>query len=283
LKSRRYISDKLWFACTFAAVAIAVVPLLAILGDVAYNGLSAINVDFFTKLPPPPCFLGSKCAPGGMGDAIQGTLILIAQSSAIGIPIGIISGIYVTEYGSNSWYGSSIRFLGDVLAGIPSIVTGVLVYELVVIPLHGYSLLAGSVALGSIMIPIVSNTSAEALKAVPNSLREGSHALGVKNWRIALLMVGIAKRSIATASLLAIARITGETAPLILTSGISELWYAGEGHPIASLTYYIFYYATSPYNNWRTLAWGAALILIVIVMGINFAVRVATRSKKFYS
>jgi len=283
LRPRRFIYDRLYFAFTFAAVAIAVVPLVAILGDVAYKGFAAINVDFFTKLPPPPCFLGSKCAPGGMGDAIQGTLLLVAQSSAIGIPIGIVSGIYVTQYGERNWYGSSIRFLGDVLAGIPSIVTGVLVYELVVIPLHGYSVIAGSVALGSIMIPIVSNTSAEALSAVPNSLREASHALGVRNWRIALLMVRVAKRSIATACLLAIARITGETAPLLLSAGISELWYAGQGHPIASLTYYIFYYATSPYNNWKTLAWGSALILIVIVMGINLAVRVATRTKKFYS
>jgi len=280
LISRRFVYDKLWFAFTLIAVAIAVIPLIAIVADVVYKGIAAINVDFFTMLPPPPCSALKGCTPGGMGDAIQGTLLLVALSSAIGIPIGIISGIYVTEYGNNNFYGSIVRFLGDVLAGIPSIVTGVLVFTLVVIPLRGYSVTAGSVALGSMMIPIVSNTSAEALKSVPGSIREASLALGVRKWRIALLIVANAKRSIATACLLAIARITGETAPLLLSAGISELWFSGLGHPVASLTYYIFYYGTSPYTNWKSLAWGAALILIVIVMGINILVRIMTRSKK---
>ena len=283
MRLRRVVYDRLWFAFTLIAVAIAVVPLLFILADVVYKGIASINIDFFTLLPPDPCPPLSVCAPGGLGDAIQGTLILVALASAIGIPIGIISGIYVSEYGNNNFYGSLVRFLGDVLAGIPSIVTGVLVYTLVVIPLRGYSVTAGSIALGSMMIPIVSNTSAEALKTVPNSIREASHALGIRKWRTALLMVANAKRSVATASLLAIARITGETAPLLLTAGISSLWFSGLGHPIASLTYYIFYYGTSPYSNWKALAWGAALILITIVMGINIMVRVMTRSKVAYA
>jgi phosphate transport system permease protein len=275
--------NRLWIAFTIIAVGIAVVPLIGIVFDVAVTGIGSINLDFFTLLPPPPCSAPTGCAPGGMGDAIQGTLILVAQSSAIGIPIGIISGVYISEYGAGNKYGSTIRFLGDVLAGVPSIVTGVLVYLLIVVPLHGYSVIAGSIALGSMMIPIVSNTSAEALKTVPNSIREASHALGIRKWRTSLLIVAQAKRSIATASLLAVARITGETAPLLLTAGISSLWFSDLGHPVASLTYYIFYYATSPYANWKALAWGAAFILIVIVLGINAGVRIITRGKKVYS
>jgi phosphate transport system permease protein len=283
MNTRRAVLDRLWIGFTFVAVAIAVVPLLSILADVVYKGIASINIDFFTKLPPPACFTPPRCASGGMANAIQGTLILVALSSAIGIPIGIISGVYVSEYGNNNAYGSSVRFLGDVLAGIPSIVTGVLVYTLVVIPLRGYSVTAGAIALGSMMIPIVSNTSAEALKTVPNSIREASHALGVRKWRTALLVVAQAKRSIATGSLLAIARITGETAPLILSAGFSWLWFSGLNHPAASLTYYIYFFAISAYPNWKSLAWGAAFILIVIVLGINAGVRIITRSKKVYS
>jgi len=281
LKLRRFVFDKLWIAATFATVVIAVVPLLSILADVVYQGIASMNIDFFTQLPPPPCS-AATCTPGGLGNAIQGTIILVALSGAIGIPIGIISGIYISEYGNNS-YGSSVRFLGDVLAGIPSIVTGVLVYVLIVIPLRGYSVTAGGIALGSMMIPIVSNTSAEALKTVPNSIREASHALGIRKWRTSLLIAAHAKRAIATASLLAIARITGETAPLLLSAGISQLWFSGLDHPIASLTFYIYYFATSPYANWKALAWGAAFILIVIVLGINMGVRIITRTKEVYS
>jgi phosphate transport system permease protein len=279
MNPRRVILDRIRIALAFTAVAIAVVPLLGIIFDVAYKAIPSINVDFFTMLPPLACPPHSICTPGGLGDAIQGTLILVALSSAIGIPIGIISGIYISEYGNRNRYGSAVRFLGDVLAGIPSIVTGVLVYILVVVPLRGFSVTAGSIALGSIMIPIVSNTSAEALKAVPNSIREASLALGVRKWRTSLLAAANAKRSIATASLLAIARVTGETAPLLLCVGTSQIWFVGFGRPVASLTWYIYYYATSPYSNWKTLAWEAAFVLIVIVMSINVGVRVLTRNK----
>lgn len=218
-----------------------------------------------------------------MANAIQGTLMLVGLSSLIGLPIGLFSGIYITEYGNNNKYGSTVRFLGDVLAGIPSIVTGVLVYTLIVLTFQSFSIVAGSLALGSMMIPIVSNTTAEALKSVPNSIREASHALGIRKWRTVLLIVANAKRSIATASLLAIARITGETAPLILTAGISTLWFSGPFSPVASLTYYIYYFATSPFHNWQDLAWGAALVLMAIVLGINVAVRLITRGKKTYA
>ena len=277
MRPRRVLSDRLWTAFTILALGLAIVPLGSIILDIAAKGVSAINLDFFTQLPPL-----ANAPGGGMGNAIQGTLLLVALSSAIGLPIGLFSGVYVSEYGANR-YGSTIRFLGDVLAGIPSIVTGVLAYTLIVLTFQSFSVLAGGVALGTMMVPIVSNTTAEALKAVPNSIREASTALGIRRWRTSLLIMANAKKAIATASLLAIARITGETAPLILTAGISTLWFSGLNQPVGSLTYYIYYFGTSPYQNWQNMAWGAALILITIVLGINAAVRLITRGKKAYA
>ena len=278
MRFRRVFADRLWATLTIVAMLAAIIPLVSILADVTWNGISSLNYDFFTQLPP----LANEPG-GGMGNAIQGTLLLVALSAAIGLPIGLISGVYTSEYGTNGRYGSTIRFLGDVLSGIPSIVTGILVYSMVVLVLRGFSLIAGSLALGTMMIPIVSNTSSQAFKAVPNSLREASTSLGVRKWRTSILVVANAKRSVATACLLAIARITGETAPLILTAGISTQWYASPFQPVGSLTYYIYYFATSPFANWRDLAWGAALFLMLIVLGINFGVRIVTRGKRGYA
>ena len=277
MRLRRLLLDRLLIGLCLVAVVVAVVPLVSVVYYVTEKGLPAINLNFFTQLPPL-----ANTPGGGMGGPIQGTLILVGLSALIGIPIGLLSGVYTAEYGDN-WYGSTVRFLGDVLAGIPSIVTGILAYVLIVVPLHGFSVTAGSVALGTIMIPIVSNTSSQALMAVPNSIREASTALGSRKWRTVLEVVANAKSGIATACLLAIARITGETAPLILTSGISTYWFRGFNEPVGTLTYYVYYFATSPFANWRGLAWGAALILMVIVLGINIAVRVVTRGKKAYS
>jgi phosphate transport system permease protein len=275
---RRVVSDKLWTGFTLIALGVAIVPLVSIIVDVAAKGISAINLDFFTQLPPL-----ANTPGGGLANAIQGTFILVAISSLIGLPIGLFSGVYISEYGATNRYGSTVRFLGDVLAGIPSIVTGVLVYTLIVLTFQSFSVLAGGLALGTMMIPIVSNTTAEALKSVPNSIREASAALGIRKWRTSLLVMANAKKAISTASLLAIARITGETAPLILTAGISTLWFSGFNQPVASLTYYIYYFATSPFQNWQNMAWGAALLLIAIVLGINAAVRLITRGKRAYA
>jgi len=277
MRFRRVAVDKLWTALTVAALVVAIVPLVSIILDVTAKGLYAINLDFFTQLPPL-----ANTPGGGMGNAIQGTFILIAMASSIGLPIGLFSGVYVSEYGLTNRYGPTVRFLGDVLAGIPSIVTGVLAYTLIVLTFQSFSVLAGGIALGTMMIPIVSNTTAEALKSVPNSIREASTALGIRKWRTSLLIVANAKKAIATASLLAIARITGETAPLILTAGISTLWFSGVNQPVGSLTYYIYYFATSPFQNWQNIAWGAALLLIAIVLGVNAAVRLITRGKAAY-
>ena len=278
MRQRRVVSDKLWTGFTIIALGVAIVPLVSIIADIAVKGISSINLDFFTKLPPL-----ANTPGGGMGNAIQGTILLVVISSAIGLPIGLFSGVYIAEYGATNRYGSVVRFLGDVLAGIPSIVTGVLVYSLIVLTFQSFSLLAGGLALGTMMIPIVSNTTAEALKSVPNSIREASTALGIRRWRTSLLIMANAKKAIATASLLAVARITGETAPLILTAGISTLWFSGVNQPVASLTYYIYYFATSPYQNWPNMALGAALLFITLVLGINAAVRLITRGKRAYA
>ncbi len=278
MNAKRVVSDRVLLSLTVVALGVAVIPLVSILLDVVIKGYPAINPDFFTQLPPL-----ANTPGGGMGNALQGTFLLVAFSSAIGLPVGLLSGVYISEYGGTNGYGAAMRFLGDVLAGIPSIVTGVLVYEAIVLTFRGFSLLAGGMALGTMMIPIVSNTTAEALKSVPNSIREASTALGIRKWRTSLLIVANAKKAIATASLLAIARITGETAPLILTAGISTLWFSGANQPVASLTYYIYYFATSPFQNWQSMAWGAALLLIIIVLGINAAVRLITRGKRAYA
>jgi phosphate transport system permease protein len=275
---RRVVADRILISFSLVAVVVAIVPLASILYDVTALGISAVNLDFFTKLPPTPL----PGAVGGLGNAVQGTLILVGLATAIGFPFGLFSGVYISEYGSN-WYGYTVRFLGDVLVGNPSIVFGVLGYILLVLPLHSYNAVAGGFALGIIMLPIISNTTAEALTLVPNSLREASMALGIRKWRTTLLVVSNAKRGVATGSLLAVARVMGETAPLLLTAGISTLWFSGPFQPTASLTYYIYYFANSPFQNWIKLAWGAAFVLIVTIMVINIGVRTATRGGRTHA
>ena len=276
MKFGRYIVDKLLIWLSFVCVVVAMVPLASILYYVTVNGISAINWNFFTQLPPPP---GQLVSGGGLGNAIQGSLILIGLAAVIGIPTGVLSGVYISEYGNN-FYGRTVRLLGDVLIGNPSVVVGVLLYVLIVIPTHAFSVTAGSVALGIMMIPIISATTSEALKLVPNSIREASVALGIKRWRTVLLVVANAKTGIATGVLLATARVMGETAPLIYTVGVSNLWYSGLSAPVGYLTFYIWNYATSGFQNWTRLAWGAAFILIVIILVINIAVRILTRGKQ---
>ena len=278
MKFWRFLMDKVLISLAFVSVIIAIIPLASILYFVTVRGAPTINLDFFTRLPPTP----EPGAVGGLGNAIQGTLILVGLAACIGLPFGLLSGIYISEYGRN-FFGRSVRFLGDVLIGNPSIVAGILGFTLLVPPLHSTSAMAGAFALGVIMIPIVSITTAEALRTVPNSVREASAALGIRKWRTSLLVVANAKSGVATGALLATARVLGETAPLILTAGISSLWFSGLNRPIASLTYYIFYYGTSPFKNWVSLAWGAAFFLIVMVIGINLAVRLLTRGRRPYA
>ena len=242
-----------------------------------YNGdrdFSALNVDFFTQLPAP---VGEE--GGGMANAIVGTLILMGIGSGIGIPIGVLAGIYVSEY-SNSLFSNVVKFVTDVLSGIPSIIVGIFAYGLIVIPMGRFSALAGGFALGILMIPTVTKYTEEMLKLVPHNLREASLALGVSRWKTTLRVVlKTASAGIMTGILLAIARAAGETAPLLFTAFGNRFWSDALDQPIASLPVQIFQYAISPYEDWHRQAWAGALVLIFLVFVVNLLVRLVTRNK----
>jgi phosphate transport system permease protein len=241
-------------------------------------GITSLNWAFFTKEPIP---MGMDGAPGGMKNGLFGTTILIAMASIVGIPIGMLSGIYLSEYDADSWLNGPVRFISDVLAGVPSIVVGILGYELLVVPLGGYNGWAGAAALAFIMIPIVCRTTEEMLRLVPNSYREASIGLGAtKAETILLVIVPSATGSIVTGVMLAVARVAGETAPLLFTALSSRFVETNPSHPFPSLTVQIFNYATGPYPEQKRLAWAGILVLIGMIFILNLFVRYFTRSRK---
>jgi phosphate transport system permease protein len=255
--------------CTLVAVGI----LLIILIYIGMQGVGSLNMRFLVESPKP---VGEG---GGIGNAILGTLVLLLLSSGIGLPFGIAVGIYLSEFGTGR-FGSIVRFLVDTLTGIPSIVTGVFIYTIMVVPLKHFSALAGGVALALIMIPIVARTTEEMIKLVPHSLREGALALGAPQWRVTLgVVVPAAASGIATGAMLAIARISGETAPLLFTAFGSRFFSYYLDQPIASLTVQIYNYAISPYDEWHAQAWAATLVLMTLILSINIAVRFLTRKR----
>jgi phosphate transport system permease protein len=255
--------------CTLVAVGI----LLIILIYIAMQGIGSLSFRFLVDSPRP---VGEG---GGIGNAIAGTLLLLGLSAAIGLPLGIAVGIYLSEFGGGK-FGSLVRFLSDTLTGIPSIVTGVFVYTIVVVPLKHFSALAGGIALAMIMIPIVARTTEEMIKLVPHSLREGALALGAPQWRTTLgVVVPAAASGIATGAMLAIARISGETAPLLFTAFGSRFFSYYLDQPIASLTVQIYNYAISPYDEWHAQAWAATLVLMTLILSINIIVRIFTRKR----
>ncbi|MDT7779873.1 MAG: phosphate transport system permease protein [Acidobacteriota bacterium] len=255
--------------CAFVAVTI----LLLILGYIAYRGLTSINLTFLTDTPRP---VGEG---GGIGNAITGTFVLLLLACLFGLPVGISAGVYLAEFGDN-WFGSVVRFLADTLTGVPSIVVGVFVYALIVEPQKHFSTLAGGVALGIIMIPIVTRTTEEMIRLVPNSLREGALALGAPQWRVTTgVILPAAASGIATGVMLAVARVAGETAPLLFTAFGSRFFNWHLDQPMASLTVQIFNYAVSPYDEWHAQAWAATLVLMTMIVLINITVRFFTRKK----
>lgn len=269
----RRIKDLIMSSMVYLALIVALIPLFSVIFEVARRGLVAINLDFFIKPTPTVGETG-----GGVANAIQGTLITVGLASLIGIPIGIISGIFLSEYGE-SRLSTVIRFFNEVLNGVPSIVVGIFSYALFVLAV-GFSVIAASFALAIIMIPIITRTTEEALKLIPASIREAAIALGIPRWKTTLYIVlRGAKRAIATGVLLAVARIAGESAPVLVTMGYWRWWFAGLNRPVANLALNIFLFANSPFENWVVLAWGSALVLIVMVLGINVIVRILTREK----
>ncbi len=259
---------------TWACAVVVIVTLLAILGYIAATGLGELSFSFLINTPKP---LGE---PGsGIANAIVGTLILIAIASAIGLPAGILAGVYLSEFGSGR-LGSVLRFLIDTLTGVPSIVIGVFAWVVMVKPMGHFSALAGGVALSIIMLPIVARTTEEMIRLVPHSLREAALALGAPVWRVSVgVVLRTAAGGVATGAMLAIARIAGETAPLLFTALSYGNMSTDINQPIASLTYQIYYYAGSPYEQWHSMAWTATLVLVAMILAINGTVRILARNK----
>jgi phosphate transport system permease protein len=259
-----------------AAFTLAVIiPLVFIFVHIIKMGFSSINLDFFTQIPKPPGETG-----GGMANGLVGSGILILLASLFGIPVGIFGAIYLTEYGGGK-FSDLIRFCADVLSGIPSIITGMVAYTLLVVPLKGFSALAGAFALALIMIPIVLRTTEEQLKLVPGTLREASLALGIPLWRTTLkVTLRSALTGVMTGILLSIARVAGETAPLLFTALGNQFWNRNLTEPIAAMPLQIFSFAISPYDDWHRLAWAGALVLVTIMFGLSLAARYFGRSRQ---
>lgn len=255
------------------AVVVAVAPLLAILLYVANRGLGAFSVAFFTELPRP---FGER--GGGMANAIVGTLELVGLASLMGIPVGIASGLWLSEYRSTG-LARAMRFAADVLAGVPSIIVGVVVYATVVVRMKHFSAFAGALSLAVLMLPIVARTTDELARTVPDALREAALALGAPRWRIAFhVVLRTAAPGIRAGCLLAVARVSGETAPLLFTAFNNRFWNESLLDATSSLQVQIFTYTMSPYDDWHAQAWAAALVLVVLVVALEIAARRLLRS-----
>ncbi|HEX6599927.1 MAG TPA: phosphate ABC transporter permease PstA [Gemmatimonadaceae bacterium] len=273
--ARRRVSSAIMIALTCLAAAMAVVPLVVILAYLIKEGAGALSLDFFTHMPRPAGEPG-----GGMANAIVGTLILVGVASAIGLPVGIGAGLYLAEH-KGTKLAELVRFLADVLNGLPSIVMGIFAWEFLVKPLGHFSALAGGAAIGAMMIPLVTRTTEEMVRTVPQSLREAALALGYPRWRTSLqIVLRTALGGIVTGVLVAIARVAGETAPLLFTVIGNQFWSTDLTQPIAALPLQIYTYATGPYDDWHAQAWAGSLVLIGMVLIIGVVARVMTRSRQ---
>jgi phosphate transport system permease protein len=269
---RRRVTSQIAVALCALSVVVALIPLGFILFFVLSRGIQSLNWDFFTKMPVPVGETG-----GGMANAIVGTLLLSGLGALLAIPIGIISGIYMSEY-AGSTLASVVRFAADTLNGVPSIVIGVFVYGIAVLPFKQFTMIAGGIALGIMMIPIIARTTEELLRLVPQTMREGALALGATRGRaVRTVVLPAALPGIITGVVLALARIAGETAPLLFTSFNNRFWNMNPMQPTASLTVQIYTYATSPYEDWHRQAWAGALVLVGIVLVCSILARTATR------
>ena len=268
----RRLKDYLATAVAISTVVIVLAPLVAIFGYLVYRGIGSLNLAFLTQIPKPPGELG-----GGMANAIAGSALILAIASLIGVPLGIGAGIYLAEYGQNR-FGDSVRFVSDVLNGVPSIVIGIVAYAIVVLRQKHFSALAGGVALAIMMVPTITRTTEEMLLLVPNVLREAAYGLGVSRWRTTLsIVLRTATSGIITGIMLAFARVAGETAPLLFTAFGNQYWNWKLDQPTAALPLQIFTYAISPYDDWHRQAWAGALVLIILIVSSVAAVRYAVR------
>lgn len=250
--------------------------LTGILSVVLIRGAGAVNLSFFTQLPTPPGVAG-----GGLANALVGTLVITLLATVLGVPIGLLAGVYLGEFGQQSRLANATRFAVNVLMGVPSIIIGVFVYTLIVIPLKGFSGYAGALALAIIMLPIVARTAEDMLRLIPDSLRESGLALGAPRWRVTLAIVfRAAKAGLITGVCLAVARVSGETAPLLFTALNSPYWPSSLGEPTPNLTVTVFNYAMSPYPDWQRMAWGASLLITLGVLALTLLARLSLRERQ---
>jgi len=272
-KRRRLISQGMSVLMGIGALCV-IAPLFLVLYFLIKEGASALNWDLITQLPKPTGELG-----GGMANAIVGTMILLAMAACVGVPLGVLGGIYLSEYGTPK-VSDGLRFAADVLNGVPSIVWGMVAYVLLVVPFKSFSAYAGGVALGFMMIPLVMRTTEEVLLLVPQSYREAALALGISRWKIIMvIVVKTALKGIVTGVLIALARVAGETAPLLFTALGNNFWNHNLKQPIAALPLQIFSYAISPYDDWHRQAWAGALVLMLLILALNLFVRYLSRDR----
>ena len=271
-RTRRKVTNFVMFAFTGLCTFIAVSVLFFILGYLLWQGWRSLNWNFFTKLPVPTGETG-----GGFANAIVGSAKLLFLASLIGIPIGFLGGVYLAEF-AGSATAFVVRYTTDLLNGVPSIVIGIFAYTVIVVPMGHFSTFAGGVALGVMMIPITVRSTEEFTRSVPNALREGALALGATKWRaVATVVIPAAMPGITTGVMLALARVAGETAPLLFTAFGNAFWSPGWNQPTASLPDTIYKYAISPYDDWKQQAWGAGLVLLTLVLAANVAARLILR------
>jgi phosphate transport system permease protein len=268
LYARRRLTNTIALTICMLAAAFGLFWLVAILWTLFYNGFSAINLAIFTQMTPPP---GNS---GGLLNAIFGSIVLTIGATLIATPVGMLAGTYLAEYGKKSAFAQVVRFINDILLSAPSIVVGLFIYEVVVVPMGHFSAWAGVIVLAVIGIPVIVRTTEDMLNLVPNGLREAASALGTPMWKVVTMIAYRAARNgIITGILLAIARVSGETAPLLFTALNNQFWSTNMNAPMASLPVTIFQFALSPYDDWQQLAWGGALLITITILILNIVAR----------
>ena len=272
---RRKTVNAVALVLSLGAMAFGLFWLAWILIETVRLGLSGLNWSIFTEMTPPP-----QAEIGGLSNAIFGSLMMVLLATFVGTPIGVMAGIYLAEYGQKTWLGSATRFINDILLSAPSIVIGLFIYAVVVAPMKGFSGFAGILALALIVIPVVIRTTENMLTLIPNALREAAYALGTPKWKVILsITLAAARAGVLTGVLLAVARIAGETAPLLFTALSNQFWTSNLGEPMASLPVTIFKFAMSPYENWQKLAWAGVFLITVGVLVLNILARTLFRNK----
>ena len=273
-KQRKLVNAVAMVLC-MSAMAFGLFWLAWILIETVRLGIGGLTLSIFTEMTPPP-----QAETGGLLNAIFGSLVMVALATLLGTPIGILSGVYLAEYGQKTWLGTAVRFINDILLSAPSIVIGLFIYTVVVAPMKSFSGFAGVLALALIVIPVVIRTTENMLSLIPNALREAAYALGTPKWKVIMsITLKSARAGVITGVLLAVARIAGETAPLLFTALSNQFWTSSLGEPMASLPVTIFKFALSPYENWQKLAWAGVFLITLGVLLLNILARVLFRNK----